>query len=413
MKILYLDLVGGLSGDMFAGALVDLGVPLDLLQERLRQVGLEDVTVSASKEHRHQIAGVRFSVHKRDGATPDTGVAVTAAFKEGGAHTGWSDIDARLASSSMPAGSVERARRIFRILAEAEGAVHAVPPEKVQFHEVGAWDSIADIVCAAAGIEYLGIERIWVSPVPVGGGTVRTAHGTMPVPAPATLRLLQGFPVVHGGPAYERTTPTGAAILAALAQPAPEAMTYVPERIGIGLGKTDRPEVANLARAVMGSSPDPAPDPMAGLIYERIELAAANVDDANPEWTGFTMERLFAAGALDVVWVPIQMKKQRPGTQLQVLYPPKLRAAVLEVLFSEGTTLGVRFQSWERAILPREAISVGSPWGPIAGKVAQFGGRARFSPEFESCRAIALQHHIPLPEVYRAAQSAYEAEHPA
>ncbi len=411
MSLLYLDLVGGLSGDMAVGALLDLGVPLELLRERLREAGLEGVELEARRERRHQLAGTRFLVTRPDGATPggalpDGGLPLPGQLAAAHGHRAWREIDAQLGASRLPPPCQALARRIFRVLAEAEGAVHDLPPERVEFHEVGAWDSIADIVCAAAGLTHLGVERVLCSPVPLGAGQVRTAHGVLPVPAPATLRLLQGFPVVQGGPAFERTTPTGAAILAAIARPAPDPFGYVPERIGIGIGKAERTEVPNVVRAVLardvggsGSS--------AGLAHERIELAAANLDDSNPEWIGFAMERLLAAGALDVALLPLQMKKNRPGTQLQVLYPPALRERMLTILFSEVTTLGVRFQAWERAVLPRERVTVRTEWGPVAGKLARFGERQRFAPEFEACRAIALEHHVPLPEVYRAAERAF------
>ena len=405
MTLLYLDLVGGLSGDMCAGAWVDLGVPMELLRERVSQAGLTGVRLASHREQRHQIAGTRFVVAREDGAPADGGLPMPSALS-GGGHTAWREIDAQLGASALPHRCADLARRIFRLLAEAEGAIHGVPTERVQFHELGAWDSMADIVCVAAGVEHLGAEEVWVSPVPVGAGQIRTAHGVMPVPAPATLRLLQGFPVVHGGPAFERTTPTGAAILAALARPAPESFAYIPERIGIGIGKAERAEVPNLVRAVLGRAGRAGAPP--GVTVERIEMAAANLDDCSPEWIGFAVERLFSVGVLDVALVPIQMKKNRPGTQIQALYPPALRERVLEVLFAEGTTLGVRFQSWERAILPREAVTVNTPWGPVMGKLARFGERQRFSPEFEACRKLAVTHGIPLPEIYRAAEWAFE-----
>ncbi len=236
--------------------------------------------------------------------------------------------------------------------------------------------------------------------MPVGSGTVKTAHGVMPIPAPATLLLLKGFPIYQGGPAYERTTPTGAAILAALARPAPDPLTYVPERVGIGLGTHDGQEVPNLLRAVLGRVGG-------GEGREIIGCAEANLDDANPEWIGFLMERLFQLGALDVALIPIHMKKNRPGTMIQVLYPPPLREAVQEALFNESTTLGVRFHFMERVLLPREEVTVSTPWGEIKGKATRVGGRPRFSPEFESCRAAALRAGVPLQEIYRAAQGAY------
>jgi len=412
MSMLYLDLVGGLSGDMFVGALLDLGVPLPLLRERLSEAGLEGIALEARREQRHQLAGTRFLVTRQGpqtsaGALPDGGLPVRAPMAAAQGHRAWREIDAQLAASRLPGPCQALARRIFRVLAEAEGIVHDLPPERVEFHEIGAWDSLADIVCAAAGLTQLGVERVLCSPVPVGAGQVSTAHGVLPVPAPATLRLLRGFPVVQGGPAFERTTPTGAAILAVIARPAPDPFSYVPERIGIGIGKAERTEVPNLVRAILARDYDHGGGG-SSTVQERIELAAANLDDSNPEWIGFAAERLIAAGALDVSLLPLHMKKNRPGTQLQVLYPPALRERMLTILFSEVTTLGVRFQSWERVALPRETVTVRTAWGPVAGKLARLGERQRFAPEFEACRAIALARGVPLPEVYRAAERAFE-----
>jgi hypothetical protein len=395
-------------------ALVDLGVPLDVLREAVAAVGLTEVTLETAREARHQIAGTRFIVRHRAGAAPDGGVAYDAkrravskaAGAAGHAHRTYREIRALLEQSRLAPAAKEAAQRVFAVLAEAEGAVHGVPAEEVGFHEVGAWDSIADVVCAAAGLAHLGVGPVYCSPVPLGSGTTRTAHGAIPVPGPATLQLLRGFPVVQGGPAFERTTPTGAAILAALARPAPQPFAFTPRRIGIGLGTADPPEVANLLRAVLC---DEAAAPQ-GVTEETVELAAANVDDANPEWIGHAMERLFAVGALDVALLPLMMKKNRPGTQLQVLYAPALRDAILTVLLSEVTTLGVRFQTWQRWALPRRAHTVRTPWGDVQGKVAEFAGRARFAPEYESCRALAQQHGVPLPDVYRAAERAWADE---
>jgi uncharacterized protein (TIGR00299 family) protein len=412
MTLLYLDLVGGLSGDMCVAALLDLGAPLDLLQQRIAEAGLNEVELEIRREHRHQIAGARFLVTHRSGALPDQAspsrvLPLPGKLREQAGHRMWKDIDAQLAGSRLPGTCAGTARRIFRVLAEAEGAVHGIAPEEVGFHEVGTWDSIADIVCVAAAIEHLGVTEVYCSPVPLGGGQVRTAHGILPIPAPATLHLLSGFSVVQGGPAYERVTPTGAAILAALARPVPDPFGYVPERVGIGLGTADRPEVANLVRAVLGRAVRDSANRNDGAIQEQVELAAANLDDSNPEWIGHAMERLFAEGALDVALVPIHMKKHRPGTQVQVLYRPDLRERMLAVLFGEVTTLGVRFQTWERVALARQAATVQTPWGPVAGKLSNFAGRQRFAPEYEDCRAIAESQGIPLPEVYRAAEYAF------
>jgi uncharacterized protein (TIGR00299 family) protein len=439
MKILYFDIVGGIAGDMTVAALLGLGVPWEHLESGLAGLGLEGLSIATEQGRRHSIAGTRFVVsypgqpelaamrndsHSHDpahdhggghggthGHAHDHGHGGAHGHghrsESGHEHRAYRDIRKMIEESALPSGARGHALAIFAKLAEAEGAVHGVPADEVTFHEVGAWDSIADVVCAALAVDYLSPEAVYCSAVPVGAGTVETAHGRMPIPTPATLLLLRGFPILQGGPAYERTTPTGAAILAALARPAPEPFAFTPERVGVGIGSYDGPEVPNLLRAVLGSDGSPAPG------RERIECAEANLDDANPEWIGYLLERLLSAGALDVALVPIQMKKNRPGTQIQVLYPPDLREAVLGLLFGEATTLGVRYHALERAVLEREEVRVATPWGEVAGKVAHWQGRARFSPEFESCRALALKAQVPLREVYRAAQLAFDqAEQP-
>jgi hypothetical protein len=245
-------------------------------------------------------------------------------------------------------------------------------------------------------------------------------HGVMPVPGPATLELLEGFPVQAGGPAFERTTPTGAAILAAVVRPLPSGFRFVPGQVGIGLGTLDPPEVANLLRAVWAEpvpgEPNETPDgdthmatddggdgDRTAITRETIECAEANVDDANPEWTGYLVERLFAAGALDVVLIPVQMKKNRPGTIVQALYAPALRDAIETVFFSESTTLGVRYQRMERAALAREATSIPTLYGDVMGKLAHTPAGVRFAPEYESCRTVAAREGVPLQAVYLAA----------
>ena len=434
MKILYFDIVGGIAGDMTVAALIELGVPLAQMQAGLDALGLPGLEIATEKASRHHISGTHLSVSWP--GTPPEGGHDTApegghgAGKNTGAHQHshdhspkgkhghshghghthghrpYGEVRRLLEGSSLPEGARRIALDIFQRLAEAEAAVHNVAEEEVEFHEVGAWDSIADVVCTALGIDHLAPEAIYCSAVPVGCGEVKTAHGLMPVPAPATLLLLRGFPIVQGPPAFERTTPTGAAILAACARPAPENLSYVPERVGVGLGTLESEAVPNLLRVVLGKMGTGA----AGR--ETIECAEANLDDANPEWIGYLMERLLDAGALDVALLPIQMKKNRPGTQVQVLYPPALRDAMLELLFSETTTLGVRYHTLERAVLPREATTVNTPWGEVRGKVAQLGGSARFTPEYEACRTIARKAGVPLQEVYQAAQVAWRQAHP-
>ena len=439
-QILYLEPVGGISGDMTVAALIDLGVPLELLREGLVTLGLDAVEIATAREARHHLSGIRFIVTDRGAAkaaSDATEASKTHRHPEGEAgghshphshgkshgdsqnhpdshpHRAYSDIREMIEGSALAAGVREIAMAIFGKLAEAEGAVHGLPAEEVTFHEVGAWDSIADVVSVALALDHLRPGAIYTAPVPVGGGTVRTAHGVMPVPAPATLLLLKGFPVVHGGPAFERTTPTGAAILAAMASPAPERFSYIPEKVGLGIGARDDPAVPNILRAVMGR---PAPDATDGAHgahgdaapgLETIECAEANLDDANPEWIGYLMERLLEAGALDVCLIPVQMKKNRPGTLIQTLYPPRLRDTVAALLFSEVTTLGVRFRTLERMTLARESARVRTPWGEVEGKVSHHEGKSRFSPEFESCRKLARERNVPLRDVYLEATRAW------
>jgi uncharacterized protein (TIGR00299 family) protein len=436
VKLLYLDVVGGISGDMTVAALLELGVPLERLREGLAQVGLADVTLHAEPAQRHHLAGTRFLVRHAAGALADQGApplphahphphdpahehshgqahghapdpAHAHSHDPAHAHRAYRDIRALLETSALPEGARRTALAIFARLAEAEGVVHGVPPDEVTFHEVGAWDSIADIVCTAVALHHLAVDAVWCSSVPVGSGSVQTAHGRMPVPTPATLLLLRGFPIVQGGPAFERTTPTGAAILAAVARPAPDGFTLVPARVGVGIGSKDSPAVPNILRAVLGESAPQGAVAGTGQGAETIECAEANLDDSNPEWIGYLMERLLAAGALDVALLPIQMKKNRPGTQVQVLYPPALRATVQGLLFSETTTLGVRYRSLQRVALPRERVTVATPWGEVSGVEARNGDQVHFSPEFEACRRVAEAANVPLRDVYHEAQGAW------
>jgi len=472
MAILYFDIVGGIAGDMTVAALIELGVPLETLREGIAALGVEGIAIGTERAARHQIAGTRFVVrntldaggapagygedghahphegapghlHPREGAAghlhpheerghalrerPTQALVPDHERSGGHPHRPYREVQALLARAALPGGAKAIAERIFARLAEAEAAAHGVPLDKVELHEVGAWDSIADVVCAAIALDHLRPDAVYCSVVPLGAGTARTMHGRMPVPGPATLALLRGFPVQTGGPAFERTTPTGAAILAAVARPAPQPFRFVPQRVGIGLGTLDPPEVANVLRAVwadpaepghLGAAPrdedsiggvtldeDGGDDPLdaRGITRETIECAEANLDDSNPEWIGYLMERLFAAGALDVVLIPVQMKKNRPGTLVQALYRPELRGMIETVFFTESTTLGVRYRSLERAALPREATSVPTQYGDVAGKLARTPAGVRFAPEFESCRAAAERAGVPLQAVYLAA----------
>lgn len=491
-RVLYLDLIGGISGDMTVAALLDLGVPMKHLHEGMEAIGLPQLPLEARTERRHGIAGLRFRVgppaqmHAKHVHAKHVHAEHGAESAPGAQHP-YVEIRRCIAQSGLPYGVCVRAQAIFAQLARAESAAHRVPLEAVQFHEVGAWDSLADIVCTAIALEHLGIETIFCSRVPLGGGQVHCAHGIMPVPAPATLRLLEGFAVECDGLPWERTTPTGAAILAALARPAGHPFCYTPQRIGVGIGTAEREEIPNLLRAVIctwdaaaekaqarkkngatqgasaqcgGEAPatvassgkvpfvseaqDALPQNIApqgtwdtpltpnialrdvapidvverdvvecdgverdGVECDEVECAEANLDDAPAEWLGYLLERLLECGALDVSLLPAQMKKNRPGTLVRVLYAPQHRTQILRCFFLESTTLGVRCYRVERFILPRRAAMVHTPYGAVQGKVSVFQGRKHFAPEFDSCRHAAENHARPLREIYLAAQLAY------
>ncbi|MDH4120092.1 MAG: nickel pincer cofactor biosynthesis protein LarC [Deltaproteobacteria bacterium] len=453
MRILYLDLVGGIAGDMAVAALLELGVPWELLQQGVNSLALPGVSIQRFSGQRHQISGTHFQVvvagaggenleqpaqpvhaHSSHAHPPHSPSShhhashdhehTTHEHRAGSAshaHRPYREIRELLEGSPLAQGPKALALALFRKLAEAEGAVHGVPPDNVTLHEVGALDAIVDVTCLALALDWLKPQVVYCSAVPLGRGMVRGAHGLTPVPSPAALNLLTGFPVINGGPAYEQTTPTGAALLAALARPLPPGSVFTPLSVGVGLGTLDPPDTPNLLRAVLADMPDaaaPAEEPPpAGLALsharrEWVELATANLDDHNPEWLGHLLERLWEEGVLDAALVPVQMKKNRAGTQLQVLYPPALRGRVEQLVFSETTTLGLRFQVMERAVLRREPRRVKTPWGEVEGKVGWVGDTPRFTPEYESARQAARRGGVDLPQVYRAAQRAFEDSEP-
>jgi pyridinium-3,5-bisthiocarboxylic acid mononucleotide nickel chelatase len=292
------------------------------------------------------------------------------------------------------------ATSIFQRLAEAEAKVHGTTVQKVHFHEVGAVDSIADIVGSAIGIDLLGAQRIECSPIPTGSGTVKIAHGLVSVPAPATAELLQGIPLAPSRIESELTTPTGAAIVATLAHRFGPLPPMRIERIGYGAGSRDFESQANLVRLLVGQS-DGAAD------GDQVWMLETNLDDLSGELIGYTMQLLLDAGALDVYTTAIQMKKNRPAVMLSVLCEAQRIESLEQILFHETTTLGIRRWPVERHKLPRQAVTVATPWGPVDGKLALLDDRQRFSPEYEACRAIAAAHRVPLQQVYEAAQRAY------
>ncbi len=392
-KILYLDLVGGIAGDMFVASLLNLGVPLSVLEQGFSQLKSPGFQFTIQSSQRHHISGTQFAVESDESAKMDH------------VHRSFRKIRQLICDSKLSPNVQSLALRVFERLAAAEGKIHNTSPENVTFHEVGAWDSIADIVGAALCLDYLQIHDIFASVVPVGTGFVMTAHGRMPIPAPATLELLKGFHILNDSLPYERTTPTGAALLAALAKPSPPLLTYQVENVGIGVGNQKREEVPNILRSILGLVSDidfSASD--TEMPSEQVECSEANIDDCSSEWLGYVHERLLTLGALDVWFVPIQMKKSRPGVILQVLHTPELRQHVHHLLLSETTTLGVRYHTLQRNTLKRNIVEVSTQWGVVKGKKAEIGGVLKFSPEFEDCREIALNQDIPIQTVYRVVE---------
>lgn len=368
MKICYLDAFAGISGDMTVGALIDAGAEFEAIREALRSLGM-GATVSASKIKRHGIAATKFTV-------------------EGGEARGHRHLPQILQMIETAAAS-ERARRnamaVFERLAAAEAKVHAVPLEKVHFHEVGAVDSICDIVGACVGFDSLGVEAIQCSPLNVGSGTVETEHGILPAPAPATVELLAGCPVYASGPPGEWTTPTGAAIAATLATSFGPLPAMRITATGYGAGDFDLAERPNVLRVMVGEKTD-APEAVEVAVME------SNIDNATPETMGYAMERLLSAGALDVTLTPVQMKKNRPGVMLSVLARPEDREAMIAILFSETPTLGVRIQSVQRRVRERRIEEVETPLGKVRVKVSG----ADCAPEYEDCRRLAESTGTPL-----------------
>lgn len=364
---------------MFLGALLDAGLPFDTLEVALRTLPLEDYSLEVRRESRNKIFGTRFLVH---------------VAQERQSHRSLRDIRQIIQAGGLSDRVQARSISVFERLAAAEAEIHGLPAEEVHFHEVGGVDSIIDIVGVAFGMESLGIGPLFISRLPIGTGFVDTRHGRMPLPAPATISLLKGVPIYDCGLSHEMVTPTGAALVSCLGNGFGPMPPMFLETVGFGVGKAELTDRPNLLRVLIGES-------AVGKNSETLVLLETNVDDATPEWLGYLMDRLFESGALDVAFVPIQMKKNRPGTQIQVMARPEDRESLLTVLFSESATLGIRYRYTERAILERSEDVVDSPWGKIrVKKVVLPGGRSAFIPEYEACREIAARTGRPLREIF-------------
>jgi len=385
MKIGYLDCFSGISGDMCLGAIVDAGVPLDAIRRPLEGLPLSGWRMEARRVRRAGLAA--------------TLVTVRLDETEHHPHRGLNDVLELISSGALPQQVVERSSAVFRALAEAEARVHGTDTDRVHFHEVGAVDAICDIVGTVIGLRELGIEELRFSTVRLGGGTVKAAHGTLPVPAPATAELLKGMPVAGGPVEMELATPTGAAILKALGRPSPRWPEMTVETVGYGAGGHDPVGHPNVLRLAVGSLP------AAGETEsDHVWVLETNIDDMTGEHVSYCTELLLAAGALDVFTTPVQMKKNRPGLLLSVLCAPEALGAIEQVLWTHTSTLGVRRSLWQRSKLRREQINVRTRWGEVAVKVAYLGDRAvRCKPEHEDCRRLAQAAGVPLREVAQEA----------
>jgi uncharacterized protein (TIGR00299 family) protein len=378
MTILYLDCQAGISGDMTVGALLDLGVPIEYLRAELARLSLPpgSYDLSASRTERQHVAALKFDVKVNDHHT----------------HRHYAGIDALIADSSLAVPVKDKARSIFRHLAEAEAKVHGVALEEVHFHEVGAIDSIVDIVATALCLQYLEVEQVYVSALPLGSGFVDTEHGCLPVPAPATTELLRGLVVHDRCGEGERVTPTGAAILAALVADSGARPDMSLLRVGTGAGCRDYSDCPNILRAFLGTG-------TSGAAEDVLEVNC-NLDDVTPEVIGYVQELLLVCGALDAWITPVQMKKGRPGTVLSFLCVPGDLERLAALLMAETGTLGVRYTRLQRIVQSRRVEERDTPYGPVRFKVSATGEK----PEYEDCRRIARQQGIPCREIMQRLQ---------
>ncbi len=378
MRIAYGDLIGGVSGDMFAAALLDLGLPLNQLKAELKKVPTLKYRLEVTKKTVHSIRASRFRV--------------ICGKKE--SDRSWKQIRSLIQQSALEPGIKEKGLKIFTRLAEAEGKIHGVSPDKVHFHEVGATDSIVDIMAAAIGSHYLKIDSFHFSRIPLGRGLTRTRHGPLPLPGPATLELLKGLPVEWIHLDGETVTPTGAAIVAALGNSYGDQPQMTIEKIGYGAGQKVFPDRPNLFRLILGEDE-------ASWKQEEMLVMETNIDDMNPEFYDYVLDRLFAAGARDVFLSAIQMKKNRPGTLLRVIAQPSHREKIAKILFRETSTIGIRYYPVNRMILKRTSKKVKTRFGPVKVKmIEEPDGTKRATPEYEDLKRIATAKKIPLKVLY-------------
>jgi uncharacterized protein (TIGR00299 family) protein len=390
MRLAYFDCFSGISGDMTLGALVDAGCSADLLRSKLQALPVPGWELSTEKVWKNGMSATYVRVRTEDQQK----------------HRSLSTILEILKNSKLAAPVRDRASAIFQKLGEAEAHVHDAPVEKVHFHEVGAVDAIVDIVGSCIGFNALGIERFVCSPLNVGGGAAKMAHGVLPVPAPATARLLQGAPTFSNGVQRELVTPTGAAIVATLCDSFGPQPPMTVSAIGYGAGTADLEGQPNVVRIMIGESADKS----TSALDEEISIIEANLDDMNPQIYGYVVEKALLAGALDVYTTALQMKKNRPGTLLTMLCKPQDTEPLMSLIFAETTTFGIRTYRAQRRALPREWVNVATSYGSVRIKVSRSNGHVlHAAPEYDDCRKLAVEKQVPLQQIISEALRRYEA----
>jgi pyridinium-3,5-bisthiocarboxylic acid mononucleotide nickel chelatase len=432
MTIAYIDCFSGISGDMFLGALLDLGLPFTELKKAMDSLPFQGYSINYKKDMKNGLSATRFMVsipgdhdhhekhkphdehhhhdhdeepqHGHHGHHEHNGEHHHheghdehhdhPAPQEKHLHRTFKDIERIINAGALNARVKQRSLKIFRSIAEVEGAIHNHPPEEVHFHEVGAVDSIIDIVGAAFAVDYMGITSFYSGSVPLSSGFIKSGHGIIPLPAPATVALLKGMPIYNSGLPYELVTPTGAALLKEFVTTFTGMPPMVIKNTGYGAGTRDMVERPNLLRIITGEPSDEKSS-------DTVAVLEANIDDTNPEWLGFIMDKLLNEGAYDVIFSPLHMKKNRPGVKVEVIANPSLKDRLMDILFMESTTIGIRYSFCERMVLKRAEIMVDSPWGELrAKKIFRPDGSVYIQPEYEVCKRIADKHGIPLRDIY-------------
>jgi uncharacterized protein (TIGR00299 family) protein len=382
MNIAYFDCFSGISGDMILGAMVDLGLPKTKLEDELSKLHLSGYEITCSTEARMAISGSRVRVILKD---------------KDAEHRSFSDIRRLIAESSLDKDTKDLSIRVFQRLAKAEAKIHKKDIDNIQFHEVGAVDSIVDVVGAAVGIKHFGIEAVYASRIPLSSGFVTCQHGTLPLPAPATMELLKGKPVYESGIMGELVTPTGAAIITTLTDKFGRMPSMIVTNIGYGVGEKEFEEIPNLLRIILG-------DDEREKKIDRVTVIETNIDDMNPEIYDFLMERLFEEGAMDVSLSPLQMKKNRPSVLLRVICQEGNKTQLIDTILEESTSFGVRYYEVDRVKTPRRLEEVGTRFGKIKVKIYQNdNGIINVTPEYEDCKRIAKEKKVPLKRVYNEA----------